>query len=235
MPVPKGLPEVLFPELQPGPEMVLPPGIFEANCTGDSQQEESHAAALEEAKKQMGTPKRFKYKHRLVADQVRYDERTMVTPAMNPSGKQRGILRKSVIRLVPNQEPTKKTERPAKQRAKRPTKKEQDEQAANKILATPASEGYLHAKISAEVHKLRQSAKLDRVYKKTKKVMKQWAELGDGDGEELAEEQECLVTFIGKMVELQHKRKRQLSAASTMAETSAAYTNIKHAPLQRIV
>ena len=53
MPVPKGLPEVLFPELPPGPEMFLPPGIYEANCTGDSQQEESYAAALEEAEKQL--------------------------------------------------------------------------------------------------------------------------------------------------------------------------------------
>ena len=201
---------------------------------------------MEEAKKQMGTPNRFKYKHRLVANQIRYGERPMIhqsapevfhPPAMDPGGKQRGILRTSFITLVSNQEPkhTKKTERPAKQRAKRPTKKEQDEQAVNKFLATPAWEGYLHAKISAEVHKLKQSAKLDRVHKKTETAMKQWAELGDGDGEELAEEQECLVTSICKMVELQHKRKRQLSAASTMAETSAAYTNIKHAPLQRIV
>lgn len=85
MPVPTGLPEVLLPELPPGcpgtPEM-YPPGWLppppgtpeeEANGTGDSQQEEAHAAALEEAqqseaKKQMGTPKCFKSKYRLVAN-----------------------------------------------------------------------------------------------------------------------------------------------------------------------
>lgn len=133
-------------------------------------------------------------------------------------------------------------ERPAKQRAKRPTKKEQDEQAVNKFLASPALdfmrthlEGYLNAKISAEVDKQRKIAKLDRVYKNAEKVMRQWALLGDGNPEEFAEEQDCLVTFMGKMVELQLKRKRQLSAASNMAETNAAYSRIKHAPLQRIV
>ena len=118
---------------------------------------------------------------------------------------------------------------------KRQTKKEQDEQAVNTFLASPAWEGYLSARISAEVDKQSKSAKLDRVYKKAEQVMKDFALLGDGNPEQFAEEEDCLVTYLGKMVQLQLKRKRQLSAASNMAEINAAYSRIKHAPLQRIV
>lgn len=184
MPVPTGLPEVLFP---PAAAQV------EAN---------------EEAK--MGTPKRF----RLVPEQTKKPKETKA--------------KKSEPRK-PKETQTKKPKEPkeTKQRAKRPTKKEQDEQAVNKFLASPAWE--------AEVDKQRKSAKLDRVYKKAEKVMKEFALLGDGNPEQLAEEKDCLVTYMGKMVELQLKRKRQLSAASNMAEINAAYSRIKHAPLQRIV
>ena len=55
------------------------------------------------------------------------------------------------------------------------TKKEQDEQAVNKFLASPAGEVYSSAMISAEVDKQRKSAKLERVYKKAEQVMKTWA------------------------------------------------------------
>ena len=65
--------------------------------------------------------------------------------------------------------------------------------------------------------------------------MREWALLGDGNPEQFAEEQDCLVTYMGKMVELQLKGKSQRSAASDMAEVNAAYSRIKHAPLQRIV
>jgi outer membrane biosynthesis protein TonB len=184
MPVPTGLPEVLFP---PAAAQV------EAN---------------EEAK--MGTPKRF----RLVPEQTKKPKETKA--------------KKSEPRK-PKETQTKKPKEPkeTKQRAKRQTKKEQDEQAVNQFLASPAWE--------AEVDKQRKSAKLDRVYKKAEKVMKEFALLGDGNPEQLAEEKDCLVTCMGKMVELQLKRKRQLSAASNMAEINAAYSRIKHAPLQRIV
>ena len=91
------------------------------------------------------------------------------------------------------------------------------------------------ARISAEVDKQRKRARLDKVYKKTEKVMKEFALLGDGNPEQLAEEQERRVTYMNKRVELQLKRKRQLSAASHMVEVNAAYSRIKHAPLQRIV
>ena len=192
MPVPTGLPEVLFP---PAAAQV------EAN---------------EEAK--MGTPKRF----RLVPEQTKKPKETKA--------------KKSEPRK-PKETQTKKPKEPkeTKQRAKRQTKKEQDEQAVNKFLASPAWEGYLSARISAEVDKQRKSAKLDGVYKNAEKVMKEFALLGDGNPEQLAEEKDCLVTYMGKMVELQLKRKRQLSAASNMAEINAAYSRIKHAPLQRIV
>ena len=184
MPVPTGLPEVLFP---PAAAQV------EAN---------------EEAK--MGTPKRF----RLVPEQTKKPKETKA--------------KKSEPRK-PKETQTKKPKEPkeTKQRAKRQTKKEQDEQAVNKFLASPAWE--------AEVDKQRKSAKLDRVYKKAEKVMKEFALLGDGNPEQFAEEEDCLVTYLGKMVQLQLKRKRQLSAASNMAEINAAYSRIKHAPLQRIV
>ena len=93
----------------------------------------------------------------------------------------------------------------------------------------------MSARISAGVDKQRKSAKLDKVYKKAEQVLREWALLGDGNPEQLADEQDCLVTYMGKMVELQLKRKRQLSAASSMAEINAADARINHAPLQRIV
>ena len=145
--------------------------------------------ANEEAK--MGTPKRF----RLVPEQTKKPKETKA--------------KKSEPRK-PKETQAKKTKEPkeTKQRAKRPTKKEQDEQAVNKFLASPAWEGYLSAKILAEVDKQRKSAKLDNVYAKAEQVMRQWALLGDGNPEQFAEEQDCLVTYMGKMVELQLKRKK---------------------------
>ena len=92
----------------------------------------------------MGTPKRF----RLVPEQTKKPKETKA--------------KKSESLKVP--------ERPTTQRAKRLTKKEQDEQAVNKFLASPALEGYLSARISAEVDKQRKSAKLDKVYKKAEKL-----------------------------------------------------------------
>ena len=66
-------------------------------------------------------------------------------------------------------------------------------------------------------------------------MIEEFALLGDGNPEEFAEEEDCLDTHLDKMVELQLQRKRQISAASNMAEINAAYSKIKHAPLQRIV
>ena len=109
---------------------------------------------------------------------------------------------------------TKTKETKPKLKAKRPTKKEQDEQAVHKLLASPALEGYLKARISDEVEKQMKSAKLDHVYEKAYKVMKQFALLGDGDPDKYAEEQDCLVQYMGKMVKLQIKRKTQLAEAA---------------------
>ena len=183
MPVPTGLPEVLFP---PAAAQV------EAN---------------EEAK--MGTPKRF---------QARPRQRLRLVPEQTKKPKE--TKAKNSEPRKPKETQTKKPKEPkeTKQRAKRQTKKEQDEQAVNKFLASPAWEGYLSARISAEVDKQSKSAKLDRVYKKAEQVMKDFALLGDGNPEQFAEEEDCLVTYLGKMVQLQLKRKRQLSAASNMAE-----------------
>ena len=102
-------------------------------------------------------------------------------------------------------------------------------------MASPAGEGYLNAMISAQINKQRKSAKREEVYKTADEVMQEFALLGDGNPELFQEEQECLVTYMGTMVELQLKRIGQLSAASHMAEVNAAYSRIKHAPLQRIV
>ena len=191
MPVPTGLPEVLFP---------VGTGMHSAHVL---------AWANEEAK--MATPKRF----RLVPEQTKKPKETKA---------------KKAEPRKPKETQTKKPKQPkqTKQSVKR-------QSWLNKFLASPAWEGYLSARISAEVDKQRKSAKLDRVYKKAEKVMKEFALLGDGNPEQFAEEKDCLVTYMGKMVELQLKRKRQLSAASNMAEINAAYSRIKHAPLQRIV
>ena len=106
--------------------------------------------ANEEAK--MGTPKRF----RLVPEQTKKPKETKA---------------KTSEPRKPKETQTKKPNEPkeTKQRAKRPTKKEQDENAVNQLLASPAWEGYLSARSSAEVDKQRKSAKLDRVYKKAEK------------------------------------------------------------------
>ena len=50
------------------------------------------------------------------------------------------------------------------------------------------------------------------------KMMQDFALLGDGDPEQLPDEQECLVTYMCKMTELQMKRKSKLSAVSNMAQ-----------------
>ena len=145
------------------------------------------------------------------------------------------MIKKTKEKTANKSESLQVPERPSKQRPKRPTKKEQDEQAVNKFVASPALEGIQKAMISAEVDKQRKSAKLDKVYAKTEKVMREWAALADGDTDQLEEEQDCLSLFMRKMVELQLKRKRQFSEASQLAEINAAYSRIKHAPLQRIV
>ena len=191
------------------PESFLPLDWEDSQANAEALEEAQQSKAKEEAQedKQMGTPKTIRPRR---IGLTKKTKKTKETKA-------------------------KKSERPTKQRGKRQTKKEQDEQAVKKFLASPAWEGHLRARISAEVHKQRKSAQLDKVNKKTEKVMREWALLGDGNPEQLAEEQDCLVTYIGKMVELQLKRKRQLSAASNMFEINAAYSRIKHDHLQRIV
>ena len=81
-------------------------------------------------------------------------------------------------------------------------------------MAAPALEGYFKARISDEVEKQMKSAKLDHVYEKAYNVMKQFASLGDGDPEKYAEEKDCLVEYMGKMVKLQLYRQAQLAEAA---------------------
>ena len=79
-----------------------------------------------------------------------------------------------------------------------------------------------------ESTKQRKRAKFDQVEKKSDEVMKEWASLGGANPEQFAEEQDVLATYIGNIIELQLKRKGQISEASDMAEINAAYSRIKH-------
>ena len=143
MPVPKGTPEVFLPLGCPA-EMFLP--------KEDSQQEEANAEALEEAQ----------------GDQE--DQGAQGPRPRRPGRPRRQTTGQEAKRPTKQKaKETKTKETKTKQKAKRPTKKEQDEQAVNKLLASPPLEGYLKARISDEVEKQMNSAKLDRVYEKADK------------------------------------------------------------------
>ena len=72
---------------------------------------------------------------------------------------------------------SKQTQQKPGQTKKRLTKKEQDEAAVQKFLSSPAGEIW----IEEQLDKKRRSDRLDKVYKRAEKVMRQFALLADGD------------------------------------------------------
>ena len=80
-----------------------------------------------------------------------------------------------------------------------------------KLLSDPAFNGFLNARVTVEVEKQldkqRGSYRLDKVCNMAQKVMKQFAFLADGDPEVYSDDGDLLLEYMGKMTELQCRRK----------------------------
>ena len=131
----------------------------------------------------------------------------------------------------PKTQQSKQTQQ-TKQTKKRLTKKEQDEAAVQKVLSSPAFNEFLDARVTMEVEKQldnkRRSGRFDKVYNKAKKVMRQFALLADGDPEVYTDEGDLLLDYMGKMTELQSRRKVMAERAERMAEVNASFSRLKH-------
>ena len=107
-----------------------------------------------------------------------------------------------------------------------------DEATVQKLLSDPAFNGFLNARVTMEVEKQldnkRRSGRLDKVYNRAQKAMRQFAFLADGDPEVYKAEGDLLREFMGKMTELHCKRKRMAESAERMAEVNAAFSRLKH-------
>ena len=99
------------------------------------------------------------------------------------------------------------------------------EATVDKVLSDPAFNGFLNARITMEVEKQldkkRRSDRLDKVYNKAQKVMRQFAFLADGDPEVYKDEGDLLVEYMGKMTELQCRRKGGIERAERLARSEA--------------
>ena len=81
-----------------------------------------------------------------------------------------------------------------------------------------------------QLDKLRKSDRMDKVYKRAFKVMRQFAFLVDGDPEAITEEGDLLLEYIGKMNCLQCKRKGvPLEDLKEVAALNEAFSRLKHA------
>jgi hypothetical protein len=91
---------------------------------------------------------------------------------------------------------------------------------------------FVNTKVTMEVEKQldkkRRSDRLEAVYNKAHKVMKQFAFLADGDPEVYKAEGDLLREYMGKMTELQCRRKGRAESAERMAEVNAAFSRLKH-------
>ena len=107
-----------------------------------------------------------------------------------------------------------------------------DEATVQKLLSDPAFKGLLNARVTMEVEKQldkkRRSDRLDKVYNKAQKVMRQFAFLADGDPEAYTDEGDLLLEYMGKMTELQCRRKGVFERADRMAEVNASFSRLKH-------
>ena len=130
-------------------------------------------------------------------------------------------------------QPKKSKSKQAQQTKKRLTKKEQDEAAVQKFLSSPDFNGFLDAKVTMEVEKQldkkRRSDMVDKVYNRAQKVMSQFAFLADGDLEVYKDEGDLLVEYMGKMTELQCRRKGGFERAERMARSEAYKKLLKRA------
>ena len=90
----------------------------------------------------------------------------------------------------------------------------------------------MNAKFTMEVEKQldkkRRSDRFDKVCKRAQKVMRQFACLADGDPEAYTDEGDLLLEYMGKMTELQCRRKGEFETAERQADLNAAFSNLKH-------
>ena len=146
----------------------------------------------------------------------------------------------------PKTKQSKQPKDPKTQTKKRLTKKEQDQAAVQKFLSSPAYDeatvqkvlsdqrfnGFLDARVTMEVEKQldkkKRSDRFDKVYKRAQKVLKQFASLADGDPEVYKEEGDLLLEYMGKMTELQCRRKGLFESAERQAGLNASFSRLKH-------
>ena len=100
---------------------------------------------------------------------------------------------------------TKQTKQ-TKQTKKRHTKKEQDEAAVQKFLSSSAFNARVTMEVQQQLEKNKRSDRLQKVYNKAQKVMKEFALLADGDPDVYTEEGDLLLEYMGKMNKLQMRR-----------------------------
>ena len=90
----------------------------------------------------------------------------------------------------------------------------------------------MNARVSLEVEKQldrkRRSLQVDKAYKKAEKVMRQFALLSDGNPEAYTEEGDLLLEYMGKMTELQCRRKGIYESAEELAAVNASFRRLKH-------
>ena len=69
---------------------------------------------------------------------------------------------------------------------------------------------------------------MQKAYKKAEKLMKEFALLADGDPDVYTEEGDLLQEYMGKMIELQCRRKGLVGNAASMAQLNGAFSRLKH-------
>ena len=73
----------------------------------------------------------------------------------------------------------------------------------------------------------RRSDRVDKVYKRAEKVMRQFALLADGDPDGVTEEGDLLLEYIGKMTKLQCRRKGKMNDMHEMEDLNASFSRLK--------
>ena len=83
--------------------------------------------------------------------------------------------------------------------------------------------------VEKQLGKKMRSDRFNTVYNRAQKVMRQFAFLADGDPEVYTDEGDLLLEYMGKMIELQCRRKgMSLKEPKEIAEVHAARPRLKH-------
>ena len=81
--------------------------------------------------------------------------------------------------------------------------------------------------LEKQLDRKRRICRLDKVCNRAQKVMRQFAVLADGDPEVYSDEGDLLLEYMGKMTELQCRRKG-VKEQKEIAEVNAAFSRLKH-------